>query len=64
VEGGQQFAKAYGIKVRFMENILGNTFRTWVTYWESIENLKGTHWEREKNEKKILLAPRKPWVST
>jgi len=22
-------------------------------YWEPIENLKGTHWEREKNEKKI-----------
>ncbi len=35
-----------------MDNILGNTLGTWVTYWESIENLKGTHWEREKNEQK------------
>jgi hypothetical protein len=35
-----------------MENILGNnTLGTWATYWEPIENLKGTHWEREKNEK-------------
>jgi hypothetical protein len=36
-----------------MENMLGNTLGTWVKYWEPIENLKGTHWEREKNEKKI-----------
>jgi hypothetical protein len=42
-----------------MENMLGNTLGTWATYWEPIENLKGTHWEREKNEKKILLAPSK-----
>jgi hypothetical protein len=34
-----------------MGNILGNTLGNWVTYWESIENFKGTHWEREKNEK-------------
>jgi hypothetical protein len=25
---------------------------TWATYWEPIENLKRTHWEQEKNEKK------------
>jgi len=35
-----------------MENMLGNTLGTWATYWEPIETLKGTHWEREKNEKK------------
>jgi hypothetical protein len=35
-----------------MENMLGNTLGTWATYWEPIENLKGTHWEQEKNEKK------------
>ncbi len=34
-----------------MENMLGNTLATWATYWEPIETLKGTHWEREKNEK-------------
>jgi hypothetical protein len=35
-----------------MENMLGNTLGTWATYWEPIENLKGTHREREINEKK------------
>jgi hypothetical protein len=35
-----------------MENMLGNTLGTWAMYWEPIENLKGTHWEWEKNEKK------------
>jgi hypothetical protein len=25
--------------------MLGNTLGTWATYWEPIENLKGTHWE-------------------
>jgi len=43
-----------------MENMLGNTLGTWATYWEPIENLKGTHWEHErKMKKKILLAPSK-----
>jgi len=36
------FAKAYGFKVRYMENRLENTLRTWGTYWEPDENLKGT----------------------
>jgi hypothetical protein len=34
-----------------MEKMLGNTLETWATYWEPIENLKGTHWEPGKNEK-------------
>jgi hypothetical protein len=37
-----------GLKGGAMDNILG----TWATYWEPIENLKGTHWEPGKNEKK------------
>jgi hypothetical protein len=41
-----------GLKRDAMENMLGNTLGTWATYWEPIENLKGTHWEGEKNEKK------------
>ncbi len=53
MKGGQQYAKAYGIKVRWYgQYILGNTLGTWATYWEPIENLKGTHWEQEKNGKK------------
>ncbi len=38
--------KHMALKWDAVENMLGNT------YWEPIENLKGTHWEREKNEKK------------
>ncbi len=51
--------KHMGLKWDAMENMLGNTLGTWATYWEPIENLKGTHWEREKNEKKNLLVPSK-----
>jgi hypothetical protein len=34
-----------------MESMLGNTLRTWGTYWEPDENLVGTPWEPEENEK-------------
>jgi hypothetical protein len=44
--------KHMGLKWGAMENMLGNTLGTWATYWEPIENLKGTHWEQGKNEKK------------
>jgi hypothetical protein len=52
VKGGQQFAKAYGIKVRCYGEYVGEYIGNLAPYWEPIENLKGTHWEREKNEKK------------
>jgi hypothetical protein len=48
----RQNEDSMGLKWDAMENMLGNTLGTWATYWEPIENLKGTHWEREKNEKK------------
>jgi hypothetical protein len=34
VKRSTTFAKAYGFKVRCMEIMLGNTLRTWGTYWE------------------------------
>jgi len=46
---GRQEKDSMGLKWDAMENTLGNTLGTWATYWEPIENLKGTHWEREKN---------------
>ncbi len=49
---GRQDEDGMGLKWDAMENMFGNTLGTWATYWEPIENLKGTHWEREKNEKK------------
>jgi hypothetical protein len=52
VKGGQQFAKAYGIKMRCYGEYVGE-------YIGNLGNILGTHWEREKNEKKILLAPSK-----
>jgi hypothetical protein len=55
VKGGQQFAKAYGSNVRCYGEHVGNTLGTWETYWEPIENLKGTHWEPGKDFKKSLL---------
>jgi glutamine synthetase len=49
------FAKAYGIKVRFygkhVEEHIGNQMGM---HWELEVNIVGTHWERGKNERKIL----------
>ncbi len=42
VKRSTTFAKAYGFKVRCMEIMLGNTLRTWGTYWEQEYNLLGT----------------------
>ncbi len=57
----QQFAKAYGIKVRcygehvgeHIENLMG-------THWEYKGNIMGTHWEQGKNEKKTFYPPPTP----
>jgi hypothetical protein len=40
-----------------MENMLGNTLRTWGTYWEPDENLKGTYWEHIGNQMKMKKIP-------
>jgi hypothetical protein len=60
VKGGQQFAKAYGIKVRCYGEYVGE-------YIGNLGNILGTHSElkgntlgtRKKWKKKILLAPSK-----
>jgi len=63
VKGGQHLPKTYREKVRCYEahvgehiGNLGNILRT---DWEPEGNIVGTHWERRKNEKKILLPPLK-----
>jgi hypothetical protein len=43
------FAKAYGIKIGAIGNVLGNLVKTWGTNWEIGENTLGT---KENNQKK------------
>lgn len=42
-------------------NMLWNTLRNWVIYWEPIWNLMGTQWEHIQNERsKIKISPPSP----
>jgi hypothetical protein len=52
----QQFAKAYGIKVRCYGEHVGEHIENLTgTHWELKGNIMGTHWRQGKNEKQILL---------
>jgi hypothetical protein len=55
------FAKAYGIKVKYYGEYVGehngNLKNLMRSHWELERNIVKTHWEPRKNEKKILPFP-------
>jgi hypothetical protein len=42
------FAKAYKIHMKWYCELLGNTLKTWGTYWEHDGNIVRKHWTRKK----------------
>jgi len=52
VNGGQHFAKAYGIKVRcYGEHVGGTHWGNWGTNGEPGGNMMRTHWEQGRQTK-------------